>query len=147
MPIRRQCAPRSRAPKARGFELLAVTVLTSSDDTDLLEAGYRFGVVEMVLRRAEQAQALGVSGLVASAAEAADIRRTVGKGMILVTPGIRPAGEEAGDQKRVATPAAAIAAGADYLVVGRPITAADDPRAAVTAIVAAIGEAERFCRN
>jgi orotidine-5'-phosphate decarboxylase len=127
--------------KGSGLQLLGVTVLTSYDDADLLEAGYRFGVVEMVLRRAEQAQALGVSGLVASAAEAPDIRRTIGEGMILVTPGIRPSGAEAGDQKRIATPAAAIAAGADYLVVGRPITAAQEPRAAAEAIVAEIASA------
>ena len=78
--------------KGSGLRLLAVTVLTSYDDADLLEAGYRFGVVEMVRRRAEQAQALGVDGLVASAAEAAGLRAAVGRDMILVTPGIRPAG-------------------------------------------------------
>ena len=83
-------------------------MLTSCDDADLLEAGYRFGVVEMVRRRAEQAQALGVDGLVASAAEAAGVREAVGRRMILVTPGIRPAGAAVGDQKRVATPASAI---------------------------------------
>jgi orotidine-5'-phosphate decarboxylase len=127
--------------KGSELQLLAVTVLTSYDDVDLLEAGYRFGIVEMVLRRSEQAQALGVSGLVASAAEAADIRRAIGEGMILVTPGIRPAGEEAGDQKRVATPKNAVRAGADYLVVGRPITRAQDPRAAAEAIVAEIAAA------
>ena len=101
-----------------------VTVLTSCDDADLLEAGYRFGVVEMVRRRAEQAQALGVHGLVASAAEAKSVRAAVGPKMILVTPGIRPAGADVGDQKRVATPGSAIRDGADYLVVGRPITTA-----------------------
>jgi orotidine-5'-phosphate decarboxylase len=78
---------------------------------------------------------------VASAEEVADIRATVGKAMFLVTPGIRPAGAEAGDQKRVATPASAIRAGADYLVVGRPITAAADPRQAAAAIVAEIASA------
>jgi orotidine-5'-phosphate decarboxylase len=127
--------------KGTGLRLLGVTVLTSCDDADLIEAGYRFGVVEMVRRRAEQAQALGVDGLVASAEEVADIRATVGKAMFLVTPGIRPAGAEAGDQKRVATPASAIHAGADYLVVGRPITAAADPRRAAAAIVAEIASA------
>ena len=127
--------------KGTGLRLLGVTVLTSCDDADLIEAGYRFGVVEMVRRRAEQAQALGVDGLVASAEEVADIRATVGKAMFLVTPGIRPAGAEAGDQKRVATPASAIRAGADYLVVGRPITAAADPRQAAAAIVAEIASA------
>jgi orotidine-5'-phosphate decarboxylase len=127
--------------KGTGLRLLAVTVLTSCDDADLLEAGYRFGVVEMVRRRAEQAEALGVDGLVASAEEAADVRAGVGKTMILVTPGIRPAGAEAGDQKRVATPAGAIRGGADYLVVGRPVTSASDPRQAAAAIVAEIASA------
>jgi orotidine-5'-phosphate decarboxylase len=127
--------------KGTGLRLLGVTVLTSCDDADLIEAGYRFGVVEMVRRRAEQAQALGVDGLVASAEEVADIRATVGKAMFLVTPGIRPAGAEAGDQKRVATPANATRADADYLVVGRPITAAADPRQAAAAIVAEIASA------
>ncbi len=121
-----------------GLAILGVTVLTSCDDEDLIEAGYRFGVVEMVRRRAEQAQALGVPGLVASAAEAKGVREAVGPDMILVTPGIRPAGAEVGDQKRVATPAGAIRDGADYLVIGRPILAAADPRAAAAAIVAEI---------
>jgi orotidine-5'-phosphate decarboxylase len=127
--------------KGTGLRLLAVTVLTSYDDADLLEAGYRFGVVEMVRRRAEQAHALGVDGVVASAEEAAGVRAAIGKAMILVTPGIRPAGAEAGDQKRVATPASAIRNGADYLVVGRPITTAADPHEAAAAIVAEIASA------
>jgi orotidine-5'-phosphate decarboxylase len=127
--------------KGTGLRLLGVTVLTSCDDADLIEAGYRFGVVEMVRRRAEQAEALGVDGLVASAEEAAGVRAGVGKTMILVTPGIRPAGAEAGDQKRVATPAGAIRGGADYLVVGRPVTSASDPRRAAAAIVAEIASA------
>jgi orotidine-5'-phosphate decarboxylase len=120
------------------MQILAVTVLTSYDDADLFEACYRFGVVETVRRRAEQVQELGVDGLVASAAEAAMIRQTVGAGLLLVTPGIRPAGVAASDQKRVATPGEAIRAGADYLVVGRPVTQAPDPRAAAAAIVAEI---------
>jgi orotidine-5'-phosphate decarboxylase len=124
--------------KGSGLRLLAVTVLTSCDDADLLDAGYRFGVVEMVRRRAEQAQSLGVDGVVASAAEAPGIRAAVGDSMIIVTPGIRPAGANAGDQKRVATPESAIRGGADYLVVGRPITRAADPRGAAAATVAEI---------
>ncbi|MDR3407482.1 MAG: orotidine-5'-phosphate decarboxylase [Methylovirgula sp.] len=116
------------------LKLLAVTVLTSYDDDDLEAAGYRFPVRDLVPHRAQQAKALGIDGLVAAASEAAELRRAVGPKMILVTPGIRPAGGAAGDQKRVATPAAAIAAGADYLVVGRPITEAADPRAAAEAI-------------
>jgi orotidine-5'-phosphate decarboxylase len=122
-------------------QILAVTVLTSYDDADLFDACYRFGVVETVRRRAEQARDLGVGGLVASAAEAAMARETVGAGLLLVTPGVRPAGAAAGDQKRVATPAEAIRNGADYLVVGRPVTGARDPRAAAEAIVAEIGAA------
>jgi orotidine-5'-phosphate decarboxylase len=127
--------------KGTGMRILAVTVLTSYDDADLLDACYRFGVVETVRRRAEQALALGVDGLVASAAEAATARQTVGPGVLIVTPGIRPAGAAAGDQKRVATPAEAIRNGADYLVVGRPITQAPDPRAAAEAVVAEIAAA------
>jgi orotidine-5'-phosphate decarboxylase len=121
--------------KGSRLSILGVTVLTSCDDEDLIEAGYRFGVVEMVRRRAEQAHALGVPGLVASAAEAKGVREAVGPKMILVTPGVRPAGAEAGDQKRVAAPASAIRDGADYLVVGRPVTTAPDPRRAASAIV------------
>ena len=123
------------------LSILAVTVLTSFDDADLEEAGYRFGVADLVRRRAAQAQALGVQGLVASAAEARSLRVTVGPDMILVTPGIRPAGADVGDQKRVATPERAIGDGADYLVVGRPIVAAPDPRRAAESIVAAIATA------
>ena len=127
--------------KASGLKLLAVTVLTCCDDEDLLEAGYRFGVVEMVHRRAEQAKDLGVHGIVASAEEAREIRFAVGDAMVLVTPGIRPAGAAVGDQKRVSTPAYAIRAGADYIVVGRPITAASDPKVAATQIVVDIAAA------
>jgi orotidine-5'-phosphate decarboxylase len=134
---------RAAAAGAKGsaMQILAVTVLTSYDDADLFDACYRFGVVETVRRRAEQAHELGVDGLVASAAEAAMVRETVGAGMLLVTPGIRPKSAAAGDQKRIATPAEAIRAGADYLVVGRPVTEAADPRAAAEAIVAEIGAA------
>jgi orotidine-5'-phosphate decarboxylase len=128
--------------KGSGIQILAVTVLTSYDDDDLFGAGYRFGVAETVRRRAEQAHELGVDGLVASAAEAAMARQAVGDGLLLVTPGIRPAGARSGDQKRVAAPAAAIRNGADYLVVGRPVTEAADPRAAAEAIVAEIAAAE-----
>jgi len=127
--------------KGSGMRILAVTVLTSYDDADLLDACYRFGVVETVRRRAEQALALGVDGLVTSAAEAAMARQTVGADMLLVTPGIRPAGAAAGDQKRVATPAEAIRNGANYLVVGRPVTQAPDPRAAAEAVVAEVARA------
>ena len=118
-----------------GLQILAVTVLTSYDDTDLAAAGYACGVAALVAKRAAQARDIGVDGLVCSAAEAAQVRGIVGTKLKLVTPGIRPAGADAGDQKRIMTPAAAIAAGADYLVVGRPITASPDPKAAAEAIV------------
>ena len=127
--------------KGSGLKLLAVSVLTSSDDADLAEAGYAFGVRALVGRRAAQARDAGVDGLVASASEAAMLRETIGQSLCLVTPGIRPAGAAAGDQKRIATPAAAIADGADYLVVGRPVTEAADPRAAAEQIVAEIAAA------
>ncbi len=120
------------------LRILAVTVLTSYDDADLAAAGYDFTVPELVAERAAQAHDIGVDGLVCSAEEAANLRPMVGPKMMLVTPGIRPAGAAAGDQKRIATPALAIKAGADYLVVGRPIVAAADPRAAAQAIVSEI---------
>ncbi|HEY1541488.1 MAG TPA: orotidine-5'-phosphate decarboxylase [Xanthobacteraceae bacterium] len=123
-----------------GLRILAVTVLTSYDDADLAAAGYDFTVAELVAARAGQARDIGADGLVCSAAEAVPLRAAIGRGMVLVTPGIRPAGADIGDQKRIMTPAAAIAAGADYLVVGRPIVAASDPAAAAAAIVAAIAD-------
>jgi orotidine-5'-phosphate decarboxylase len=124
-----------------GLRILAVTVLTSYDDADLAAAGYDFTVPELVAERAAQARDIGVDGLVCSAEEVARLRSIVGPGMALVTPGIRPAGAESGDQKRIMTPANAIAAGSDYLVVGRPILAAADPKAAADAIVAEIASA------
>jgi len=129
------------ARKGSALRLLAVTVLTSYGDADLAAAGYDFTVSELVAERAAQARDVGVDGLVCSGEEATMLRSNVGAGMILVTPGIRPAGAAAGDQKRAMTPAAAIAAGADYLVVGRPIIAAPDPKAAADAIIAEIGTA------
>lgn len=123
------------------LKILAVTVLTSYDNNDLQQAGYRPGVADLVELRARQAQAIGVDGLVCSGEEAASLRGIIGTGMNLVTPGIRPAGSDVGDQKRVMTPARAIAAGADYLVVGRPVVAASDPKAAAEAIVAEIAQA------
>ncbi len=124
-----------------GLKLLAVTVLTSWNDADLKESGYGIGVRDLVLRRAEQAAVLGIDGLVASPLEAAELRRAVGKSMLIVTPGVRPAGVAAGDQKRVMTPAAAIKAGVDHIVVGRPILEANDRKAAANAIVAEIESA------
>ena len=123
------------------LKILAVTVLTSYNEDDLHAAGYRLGVSELVEARAQQAQVLGIDGLVSSPEEAAALRKIVGHQMHLVTPGIRPAGAATGDQKRVRTPGRAIAAGADYLVVGRPIVEATDPRAVADAIQAEIAQA------
>ena len=113
----------------RRLKLLGVTVLTSMDDGDLAAAGYAENAADLVARRAADARAAGMDGIVASPAEAAAVRAIVGPRHRHRHPGIRPAGSEAGDQKRIATPAAAIRAGADYLVVGRPITGAPDPKA------------------
>ncbi len=117
-----------------GLAVLGVTVLTSYDDADLKASGYALGVRDLVARRAAQAVDIGIGGLVLSAEEVGAMRRLVGPSLRLVTPGIRPAGAAKGDQKRVMTPAAALAEGADYLVVGRPITRAVDPRGAAEAI-------------
>jgi orotidine-5'-phosphate decarboxylase len=134
------------AVKARGnaeLKLLAVTALTSMSDADLAEAGYATDASALVGRRAEQAVAAGMDGIVCSPAEAAAVRAIVGSDLAIVTPGVRPLGSASGDQRRIATPEAAIGAGADYLVVGRPVTAAADPRAAADAIAAAIDRAMR----
>ncbi len=125
------------------LRILAVTVLTSYDDADLAAAGYEMNVKELAVARAAQARDTGVDGLVCSAEEAATLRDIAGPGMVLVTPGIRPAGSAQGDQKRIMTPARAIEAGADYLVVGRPIVEARDPKAAADAIVAEIEQAKK----
>jgi orotidine-5'-phosphate decarboxylase len=128
----------AEASAGTGLKILAVTVLTSYDDGDLHAAGYRLGVADLVEARAQQAQVLGLDGLVCSPEEAAALRKLVGHQMRLVTPGIRPAGSATGDQKRIMTPARAIAAGADYLVVGRPVVEAVDPKATAEAILAEI---------
>jgi orotidine-5'-phosphate decarboxylase len=125
------------------MRILAVTVLTSYDDADLAASGYDFTVSELVAERAAQARDIGIDGLVCSAAEAPSLRNIVGPRMLLVTPGIRPAGAGADDQKRIMTPSAAIAAGADYLVVGRPILESADPKRTAEAIVAEIANAAR----
>ena len=124
-----------------GPKILAVTVLTSYNEADLQDAGYRHTIADLVATRARQAKALGVDGLVCSPEEASSLRTIVGHGMSLVTPGIRPAGSSSGDQKRIMTPARAIAAGADYLVVGRPVVGAADPKAAADSIHAEIAQA------
>ncbi|WP_293854524.1 orotidine-5'-phosphate decarboxylase [uncultured Alsobacter sp.] len=118
-----------------GLKVLAVTVLTSNNDADLAEAGYAVGVADLVRRRALQAAEIGVGGIVLSPEEATAMRALVGGGLDLVTPGIRPAGSDVGDQKRVMTPRRAIEAGADRLVIGRPITQSQDPKATVESIV------------
>ncbi|MBI4274316.1 MAG: orotidine-5'-phosphate decarboxylase [Rhizobiales bacterium] len=126
------------------LKILAVTVLTSYDDADLATAGYASGVSELVRKRGLQARDIGVDGIVCSGEEAASLRPVVGLDMLLVTPGVRPAGFARGDQKRIMTPTAAIAAGADYLVVGRPILDAADPKGAAEAIVAEIEKSRKM---
>lgn len=130
-------AMRAAVEAAKGSDLclLGVTVLTSMDQADMLEAGYTMSPEELVLRRAQQARDAGMGGIVASAAESAAIRKIVGRDMAIVTPGIRPAGSEAGDQKRVMTPADALRAGSSHLVVARPIVGAADRKAAAQSIL------------
>ncbi len=116
--------------------ILAVTVLTSYDEADAREAGYALAVPELVAHRAFQAAEAGIDGIVCSAFEAEAVRAVVGPARLIVTPGIRPAGAQNGDQKRVMTPGQARIAGIDHIVVGRPITGSSDPRAAAQAILA-----------
>lgn len=124
-----------KAAEGSGLCLLGVTVLTSMDDADLTEAGYQGDARSLVLRRAEQARDAGMGGIVCSAEESRAVRDILGPDMAVVTPGIRPAGAEKGDQKRVMTPYDAIQAGSSHLVVGRPIIKAEDPKAAARAIL------------
>ena len=121
--------------------LLGVTVLTSMDEDDLHDAGYAGGVEDLVRVRAADARVSGMGGIVCSPHEVGVLREAVGPSLVTVTPGIRPAGSEAGDQKRIMTPGDAIRAGADYIVVARPVVRAPDPRAAAEAIVAEIDAA------
>ena len=130
-PGRPQGPPVQAAPK-----VLAVTILTSLEIQDLEELGISGTPMEAVVRLARLAQSAGLDGVVASAREISAIRQACGPEFLIVTPGIRPASAAANDQARIATPASAIAAGADYLVVGRPITGTPDPAAAADAIVA-----------
>ena len=123
------------------LRLLAVTVLTSYDDADLRDAGFALNVRDLVTQRSLQARACGIDGIVLSAEEAEALRPIVGPEVLLVTPGIRPSGSDVGDQKRVMTPGRAISVGADYLVIGRPITQARDPKAAAEAMLAEIEQA------
>ncbi len=137
--------PQTLAAARRGAEgsplqVLGVTVMTSYDDADLAAAGYRLNVRDLVVLRATQAREAGVAGLILSPEELTAVRAAVGPKMLLVTPGVRPAGAALGDQKRVATPADAFSRSADHIVVGRPILAAEDPRAAALAIQREIAE-------
>ncbi|OYU48340.1 MAG: orotidine-5'-phosphate decarboxylase [Rhizobiales bacterium PAR1] len=115
--------------------ILGVSVLTSMDENDLARAGYGMGVSDLIARRAKQAYETGCAGLVCAATDITNVRSVVGHGLKLITPGIRPAGGTIGDQKRVMTPGEAIKAGADHLVIGRPITGAVAPQAAMRAIL------------
>ncbi|WP_029349838.1 orotidine-5'-phosphate decarboxylase [Bosea sp. 117] len=126
---------------ASPLRILAVTVLTSYDDADLAEASYGAGVAETVARRVAQARDIGVDGVVCAPTDAASVRAVLGPRRAIVTPGVRPAGSAAGDQKRVATPLEAIRAGADHLVVGRPIVGSPDPASAARAVQAEIAAA------
>jgi orotidine-5'-phosphate decarboxylase len=125
-----------RARGSASARLLAITILTSHDEDGLAELGLAGPIPSAVQRLARLAMTAGIDGVVASALEAPLIRKACGAELLIVTPGIRPAGSERNDQARAATPAAALEAGADYIVVGRPITAAPAPRAAAEAIVA-----------
>ncbi|MET3662746.1 orotidine-5'-phosphate decarboxylase [Aquamicrobium ahrensii] len=128
---------RAAVEAARGSDLclLGVTVLTSMDEQDVIEAGYELDPHTLVLRRAEQALQASMGGIVCSAQETEAVRRIVGPAMAVVTPGIRPAGAEHGDQKRVVTPREAMRNGSSHLVVARPIIGAVDRRAAAQAIL------------
>lgn len=130
-----KAAAEAAAASASKPMVLGVTVLTSFRDADVQEVGFSGRVVDNVLRLAALARSCGCGGIVTSAREAAEVRRELGVGFAIVTPGVRPAGSDVGDQARVVTPAEAIAAGATHIVVGRPITAAANPQAAARAIL------------
>jgi orotidine-5'-phosphate decarboxylase len=131
-------AMKAAVEAARGSDLclLAVTVLTSMDEADMVAAGYEYDPHTLVLRRSEQALQAGMGGIVCSASEASTVRKIVGPDLAVVTPGIRPIGSDHGDQKRVMTPGEAISAGASHLVVARPIVTSIDRKAAAEAILA-----------
>lgn len=136
--------PQTLAAAAKGaagssLGILGVSVMTSMDDADLARAGYGVGVKDLVVRRARQTLEAGCAGLICSASDLENVRASVGQGLTLITPGIRPAGADIGDQKRVMTPREALGLGADHLVIGRPITGASDPRGALRAILDDIG--------
>ncbi len=124
------------------LKLLAVTVLTNLTTDDLLQQGSSLSPADLVLRRAKLARESGFDGVIASGQEAARIREAVGPGFLIVTPGIRLTGSATDDQERITTPGHAIASGADYLVVGRPITQADNPKLIAETFINHIREAE-----
>ncbi len=121
-------------------KLLAVTVLTSFDQDDLADLGYATPISELVELRVKKAVESGMDGIVCSPLEVARVRAVGGPGLKLITPGVRSAGSAKGDQKRVATPLEAIQNGADYLVIGRQVTRAENPRAACEGILAEVGD-------
>jgi orotidine-5'-phosphate decarboxylase len=132
------------AAEGRGksaLKILGVTVLTSWDENDVRDAGFSLDLRDLVAKRAGQAAEAGIDGLISSPMEAEALRKQVGSSLLIVTPGVRPAGSAAGDQKRVMTPGDAIKAGADHVVAARPVIAANDPKAAAEAIVRDIEEA------
>lgn len=128
-------AVKARGERRSGMKILAVTVLTSTGTKDLQEAGIQMAIPDLVVARARLASELGCDGVVASGEEPQLIRQQVGRNLVIVTPGIRAEKGSRDDHARVSTPASAIAAGSDYLVVGRPIRDAPDPRAAAQAII------------
>jgi orotidine-5'-phosphate decarboxylase len=136
-----QAAAEAAGAIADAPRLLAVTVLTSMDTAELTGVGVNEGAADQVMRLARLARAAGIEGMVCSPEEVAALRADLGSEVMLVTPGIRPAGADVGDQRRIATPAAAIAMGASKLVVGRPITQAREPAAVVRAILEEIQRA------
>ena len=136
-----------RAAKAgsrdSNMQILGVTVMTSYDDQDLRDAGYDKSVQDVVRIRAEAARAIGIGGLILSPEEVAAMRAHIGKELLLITPGIRPANSDSNDQKRFMTPRDAILAGANHLVVGRPVTKANNPKAAALSIIQEIHSANQ----
>jgi orotidine-5'-phosphate decarboxylase len=125
------------------MKVLGVTVLTSMDAEDIREMGFECSVEDLVVARAKRALEIGVDGVIASALEVAELRKQTSDKLMIVSPGIRPSGGAMHDQKRVATPAEAMRAGADYLVLGRPIYAADNPKTAAQAIIQEMADALR----
>ncbi len=128
-------AAAARGRRSSRLKIMAVTVLTSLDDTGLLDMGFFMNAEELVLHRVRQAVKAGLDGVISSPLEAEKIKAIVPKNFLIVTPGVRMIGGDRGDQKRIATPRKALASGASHIVVGRPITQADDPKQAAHAIL------------